>query len=48
MNLRKLIGLMAFFTAIGMLIVILVTNRLAILLIIALLLIMGYCCYVMD
>lgn len=48
MKLRKLIGLLAFFTAVGMLLVILVTNRLAILLIIALLLLLGYCCFVMD
>ncbi len=48
MNLRKLIGIIAFFTAVGMLIVILVANRLAILVIIALLLLLGYCCYSMN
>ncbi len=42
---RKLIGLMAFFTAIGMVIVIIITSRLAILVIIALLLLLGYCCF---
>ena len=42
---RKLIGLMAFFTAIGMVIVIIISNRLAILMIIALLLLLGYCCF---
>ncbi len=42
---RKLIGLMAFFTAIGMVIVIIISSRLAILMIIALLLLLGYCCF---
>ena len=42
---RKLIGLMAFFTAIGMVIVIIITSRLAILVIIALLLLLGFCCF---
>lgn len=42
---RKLIGLMAFFTAVGMLVVIMISSRIAILLIIALLLLLGYCCF---
>lgn len=42
---RKLLGLLAFFTAIGMLLVILITSRLATLVLIALLLFFGYCCY---
>ena len=42
---RKLIGMLAFFTAIGMLLVILITSRLAVLLLIAVLLFFGYCCY---
>lgn len=42
---RKLIGLMAFFTAVGMLVVIMISSRLAILIIIALLLLLGYCCF---
>ena len=45
MKTRKLIGLMAFFTAVGMLVVIMISSRIAILLIIALLLLLGYCCF---
>lgn len=45
MNGKKLIGLIAFFVAIGMVLMILVNNRFAELIIIALLLLLGYCSF---
>lgn len=45
MNGRKLIGLIAFFVATGMVLMILVNDRFAELIIIALLLLLGYCCF---
>lgn len=43
MNIKKIIGLVAFFIAIGMLAMLLIHNRLIGLVIIALLLFVGYC-----
>lgn len=48
MNLRKIIGLIAFFIAIGMLLMVIVHNRFIGLLIIALLLFVGYFCFCCD
>lgn len=42
---RKLIGLLAFVAAIGMILVIMIASRIAILIIVALLLLLGYCCW---
>ena len=42
---KKLIGLIALFVAIGMLLVIMITSRIAVLIIIALLLFLAYCCF---
>lgn len=48
MNLKKILGLVAFFIAIGMLIMLLTHNRLVGLIIIALLLFVGYNCICGD
>ena len=48
MDMKKIIGLVAFFIAIGMLIMLLTHNRLVGLIIIALLLFVGYNCFCGD
>ncbi|MDE6516640.1 MAG: hypothetical protein K2L18_02160 [Acetatifactor sp.] len=48
MKLFKLIGLAAFFIALGMLIMLFMTSRLMGLFLIALLLLLGYCCLCSD
>lgn len=48
MKIFKLIGLAAFFVALGMLIMLFLTSRLMGLLLIALLLLLGYCCLCSD
>lgn len=45
MNLKKIIGLVVFFVAIGMLLMVIVNNRFIGLIIIALLLFVGYYCF---
>ncbi|MBO5283849.1 MAG: hypothetical protein J6B43_12150 [Lachnospiraceae bacterium] len=48
MKIFKLIGLAAFFVALGMLIMLFMTSRLMGLFLIAILLLLGYCCLCCD
>lgn len=47
-TMKKIVGLIAFFIAIGMLIMLITRNRLVGLILIALLLFLGYNCYCSD